>query len=304
MPAPNESAQRLVRARESLEGLSVGDAFGGFYEMATVLPHALKTRTLPSAPWRFTDDTNMALSIFESLRQEGRIDQDKLAASFAEHFDRLRGYGMGARALMNRMRDGANWRDIAGEMFGGGSYGNGGAMRVALLGAYFADDINVVIEQARLSAEVTHAHPEGIAGAIAVAVATAIAWQARQVGERPTRAEFIEGVISYMPESEVRSGLRRARDLVSTEVEHVIGMIGNGYKVSAQDTVPFALWCAGEHLDNYEEAIWLTASGLGDVDTNCAIVGGIVAAYTGSAAIPAEWLQRREPLPEWAFNEE
>jgi ADP-ribosylglycohydrolase len=41
---------------------------------------------------------------------------------------------------------------------------------------------------------------------------------------------------------------------------------------------------------------------LGDIDTNCAMVGGIVANYTGSDGIPAEWLRRREPLPAWAFG--
>jgi ADP-ribosylglycohydrolase len=57
------------------------------------------------------------------------------------------------------------------------------------------------------------------------------------------------------------------------------------------------LFCAGAHLDNYEEAIWMTVSGLGDRDTTCAIVGGIVATYTGADAIPSDWLDSREPLP-------
>ena len=53
--------------------------------------------------------------------------------------------------------------------------------------------------------------------------------------------------------------------------------LGTGRKVSAQDTVPFALWCASQRLGNYEEAFWLTVSELCDVDTTCAMVGGIVA---------------------------
>lgn len=46
-------------------------------------------------------------------------------------------------------------------------------MGVAPLDAYFSDDCNLVVEQATLSAEGTHAHPEGIAEAIAAAVGTA-----------------------------------------------------------------------------------------------------------------------------------
>jgi hypothetical protein len=57
--------------------------------------------------------------------------------------------------------------------------------------------------------------------------------------------------------------------------------------LSAQDTVPFALWCAARHLDDYAEALRLTVSGLGDRDTTCAIVGGIVACFTGEEGIPS-----------------
>ena len=37
--------------------------------------------------------------------------------------------------------------------------------------------------------------------------------------------------------------------------------------------------------------------GFGDVDTTCAITGGIVAARTGVDAVPERWLRRREALP-------
>ena len=53
-------------------------------------------------------------------------------------------------------------------------------------------------------------------------------------------------------------------------------------------------------MENTPEALWTTLSGLGDRDTTCAIVGGIVACRTGVEGIPAEWLAAREPLPEWA----
>ncbi|NJN19783.1 MAG: hypothetical protein HC822_27870 [Oscillochloris sp.] len=61
------------------------------------------------------------------------------------------------------------------------------------------------------------------------------------------------------------------------------------------------MWCAGSFLTDYEAALWHTAGGLGDIDTNCAIVGGIVAAAVGLDGIPAVWRQSREPLPNWPF---
>ncbi len=60
---------------------------------------------------------------------------------------------------------------------------------------------------------------------------------------------------------------------------------------------------AWTRLGDYAEVIWLTVSGGGDIDTNCAIVGGIVVSYTGADAIPAEWRQRSEPLPDWPVAE-
>jgi ADP-ribosylglycohydrolase len=66
--------------------------------------------------------------------------------------------------------------------------------------------------------------------------------------------------------------------------------------VTSPDTVPFTLWCADRHLDNFEEAMWTTVAGLGDRDTTCAIVGGIVALAAGPSSIPLDWLAAREPL--------
>jgi ADP-ribosylglycohydrolase len=77
--------------------------------------------------------------------------------------------------------------------------------------------------------------------------------------------------------------------------------LGNGTAISAQDTAPFAIWCAGCFVEDYPAALWNTASGYGDVDTTCAIVGGIVALRVGWDGIPAAWRALREPLPNWPF---
>lgn len=298
---------RLARARASLEGLSVGDAFGErFFLPPGMFAARIEERFLPPPPWFYTDDTQMALSIFSTLRQYEVIEQERLADSFAERYDPSRGYGPAMHQLLRSIRAGQEWSKAANNQFEGqGSFGNGAAMRAAPLGAFFADDLDAVVEQASRSAVVTHTHPEGIAGCIAVAVAAAWAWRLSQTAAPPSdRAEFLELILPSVPSSEVRRKLRWARDTAAiTSVESAAAMLGNGSQVSAQDTVPFALWCAGEQLNNYKEALWLTVSGSGDMDTTCAIVGGIVALYTGVDAIPAAWRQAREPLPEWPFAE-
>jgi len=298
---------RLERALCSLEGLSVGDAFGEqFFARPGVAEMMVAERAMPRPQWHFTDDTLMALSVVSVLRQHGAVAQDALARSFAARYDFSRGYGPAMHGMLENVRLGVSWSVAARWLFHGqGSFGNGSAMRVAPLGAYFADDLPAVVEQARLSSDVTHAHPEAAAGAIAVAVAAALAWQSRGANAPPPpRAEFLSRILPFVPDSIVREKIRHARDLdPSASVRLAVAALGNGTGVSAQDTAPFALWCAAGHLDNYEEALWLTVSGFGDRDTTCAIVGGIVAAYTGTEGIPAAWRADREPLPAWPFGE-
>lgn len=295
----------LERARWSLEGLSVGDAFGEcYFRFASDVESLIARRAVATAPWLYTDDTEMALSIFSMLREHGTIEQDGLALMFARRMDAQRGYGANTYRLLRQVLSGQHWRFASAAAFEGqGSCGNGAAMRVAPLGAYFADDIEVVVENARRSAEVTHAHTEGIAGAIAVAVAAAYAWQLRSASPIPQGREFLDLILPHVPDSAVRDGIRRARNLPEgSSVRLAATALGTGDRVTAQDTVPFSLWCAAQYLDNFEDAMWLTVSGLGDRDTTCAIVGGIVASHTGLEGIPEEWLRRREPLPEWAIE--
>ncbi len=305
MAVPDSQYTRLKRSYASLEGLSTGDAFGErFFTQTEIALTMIRERALPNPPWYFIDDTNMALSIMSVLRQYGEINQDMLARSFAERYSPMRGYGPAMHGLLEYIRLGKSWKALAEGLFGGtGSYGNGGAMRIAPLGAYFADDIDTVVEQARKATEVTHAHPEAIAGAIAIAVGAAYAWQLRD-SPPPDRKTFLDAILPHVPDSLVRAKIVHARDLApGASVTLAASALGSGNQITAQDTVPFALWCAGGMLNNYEEAIWLTVSGLGDRDTTCAMVGGIVAAYTGADNIPSLWLQYREPLPRWAFKE-
>ena len=301
---PPDHEKRLLRAVVSLEGLSIGDAFGERF-VTGYADELIAARTPPRPPWYFTDDTQMALSIYSFLRQHGGIDQDALATDFSVHYDEDRGYGDAMNRLVPMIYLRGLWRMLTPRLFGGeGSFGNGAAMRVAPVGAYFADDLEAVVAQARLSAEVTHSHPEGIAGAITVAVAAAQAWRLRD-SAAPSRAEFLERVLPLVPPSQVADGLRQARDLPpDTSPQAAARLLGSGYNATAQDTVPFALWCVGEGVSDYEAALWRAVSGLGDCDTNCAIVGGIVALSAGAASVPRAWQQAREPLPRWPFEDE
>ena len=287
----------LARALASLDGLSVGDAFG---ERLFGRPHRIAARAVPDDDaWRWTDDTAMALTIVEALAATGAVDADALATGFARRYEAepWRGYGGTAHSILTEIADGVPWRVAAQAPYGGqGSKGNGSAMRVAPLGAYFAHDLDRAAAAAAVSAAPTHRHREGEAGAIAIAVVAAMAARMAAGAEPASGARLLDEVYQRTPTSLTRDGIELAmRTPMTAPVPQVAARLGNGARVLCEDTVPLCVWLAARHLGAFEEAMWQTASAVGDLDTNCAIVGGILAA--GGAAPPATWLARREPLP-------
>ncbi|MFF8097068.1 ADP-ribosylglycohydrolase family protein [Streptomyces sp. NPDC016675] len=296
MTAHSSPDERLDRALSSLRGLSVGDALGSQFFVPENYP-LLKRRELPPGTWQWTDDTEMACSVVSVLASHGRADQDALALSFAHHHDFDRGYGPAVNRLLRLVREGGDWRELAAALFNGqGSWGNGAAMRIAPLGAWYADDPEQATHQAEISAYPTHQHREAVVGAMAVAAAAALA---ADPGGPPTPHALLDGVIALVPKSAVGAGLRRARDMLDYgDAATVAAVLGCGRRTTAHDTVPFALWSAARALGDYERAFWTTAQVGGDVDTTCAIVGGVVAAEKAGAP-PVEWTARVEALPEW-----
>ncbi len=280
---------RRALATDSLAGLSVGDALGAQCALPGRHP-----ASMPPPPWRWTDDTEEACCLVACL-DEGDFDRDRFADLLGRHHDPSRGYGPGAEVTLRAIRDGLPWPIAAAAAFDGqGSAGNGAAMRAAPLGAWHADSPAHAAAQGVRAAEVTHAHADGIAGGVAVAVAAAAAAAGRLDGHRP---DLLGVVLAHTPGGRVRDGLATARRIGGAG--QAADELGRGARAMAYDTVPFALWVAAHHLDDYPAALDTCVAAGGDVDTTCAIVGGVVAAYTGVAGIPSAWLAAREPLPTW-----
>ncbi|MFD8481757.1 ADP-ribosylglycohydrolase family protein [Kitasatospora sp. NPDC059673] len=298
-PAP---APHTGPAFDALQGLSVGDALGAqFFVPETARAH-FAAGTVPSGPWPWTDDTEMACSVYAAQTERGAIDSYDLTHSFAHRHDFDRGYGPAANRLLRLIREGGDARRLAAELFDGqGSFGNGAAMRVAPLGAAHAEDPAAVVRIAADTAVITHTHPDAVDGTIAVAVAAAHAVRGRTEPLRPE--PFLRAVAALTPYGPVRDGLHQAERLLDrSDAREVAAVLGNGSRTSALDTVPFALWCAARWLDDYPTAVRSAIGAGGDMDTVAAITGGVVAARTGTAGIPAAWLDAREPLPTWAFT--
>jgi len=142
---------------------------------------------------------------------------------------------------------------------------------------------------------VTHTHPEGVAGAIAIAVGAALAWQLKDKSVDEQKRFFFEEILRLTPKSEVQSKILLASHMTTEiPIDDVAKALGNGSLVTAPDTVPFCIWIAAHHLDNFKKALAETIRVGGDCDTNAAIVGGIVALSAGRDSIPPDWINARE----------
>lgn len=290
---------RIALAAKSLLGTSIGDAFGDsfFGETSTLLRH-MEERTVPQSRWEFTDDTVMSIAVYEQLENHCSIHQDELIRQFIKNqkLDEDRGYGATVRRILREVDEGGSWNVIAPMAFDGmGSMGNGAAMRVSTIGAYWFDDLTKVKELARLSAEVTHSNIEAVAGAVAVAIATAIATRNRIESVDINSYDFIEEIVSHLPptdtSSKIAKGLTVSRN---SHPESLAIILGNGSQMLAQDTVPFVIWCAAHYSQNFEEALWRAVSVLGDRDTICAMVGAITIMSANNASVPRAWISQVE----------
>ena len=294
-----ELADRMKYAKCALNGIALGDCFGQtFFVPDEIACQRIKDREILKSPWHFTDDTVMAIGIYRILERYGEINQDELAKVFATNYELDCGT---AHTVLRNIAEGKVWREAASEVFDGmGSMGNGGAMRAAPIGAYFADDLDKVLYHARASAEVTHAHIEGIAGAMAVAAAAALLLNKRLGNYMGDGILFLQNIADTLPESDTKYKILSAVSIPKeSSIEFVVSVLGNGIRLTAQDTVPFCLWCAAYFYTSVEEALWTAVSALGDRDTICAIVGGMVSLVADE--FPQQWYHYMEQPEESVF---
>ena len=155
-----------------------------------------------------------------------------------------------------------------------GSFGNGSAMRVSSA-AWLFNDLETVRSMARLSAEVSHNHPEGIKGAEATASAIFLA---RTGSTKEEIKAYIVDNFGY--------DLSRTCDEIRPGYHHV---------ETCQETVPEAITAFLEG-ESFEDVIRTAVSLGGDCDTLTCIAGSIAEGFYG---IPEELKQEcRNRLPE------
>ena len=247
-------------------GALLGDMIGAPYEF----DRGNKSKEFPlfCENSRFTDDSVMTIAVAEALLNSRFLDDDSIRAALIKSMRKWgkkypdAGYG---RKFLCWLRE----KDPKPY----GSCGNGSAMRVSAAGWLF-DTLEETREKARLTAEVTHDHPEGIKGAEATSSAIFLARTGRSKEEI---RDYIVQEFGY--------DLSRTCDQIRPSYYH---------NESCQKTVPEAITAFLEGTD-FEDVIRTAVSLGGDCDTLTCIAGSIAEAFYGVPAILKAECRRRLP---------
>jgi ADP-ribosylglycohydrolase len=250
-------------------GAIIGDILGSSYEFEeikfdNVSPH---TKSLYDIPLcidsdHFTDDTVLTLAVMDWLLHDIKkdyYDDEALKTSLAKRFvqwtgfyrDREIAYGLSYLDFFYRA-------ELIQEYIPQNSCGNGSAMRVSPVGWFF-DTMEETLRFAKLSADVTHNHPEGQKGAMCIAAAVFLARHGKSKYEI---RDYLTRAFGYSKLNKSVLDLRKYYERVCT----------------CQDTVPESVVCFLES-DDYESAIRLAISFGGDTDTMAAMSGSIAEAF-------------------------
>lgn len=247
-------------------GALLGDMIGAPYEF----DRGNKSKEFPlfCENSRFTDDSVMTIAVAEALLDSRFLDDDSIRAALIKSMRKWgkkypdAGYG---RKFLCWLRE----KDPKPY----GSCGNGSAMRVSAAGWLF-DTLEETREKARLTAEVTHDHPEGIKGAEATSGAIFLVRTGRSKEEI---RDYIVQEFGY--------DLSRTCDQIRPSYYH---------NESCQKTVPEAITAFLEGTD-FEDVIRTAVSLGGDCDTLTCIAGSIAEAFYGVPAILKAECRRRLP---------
>ncbi|MDP2605068.1 MAG: ADP-ribosylglycohydrolase family protein [Deltaproteobacteria bacterium] len=286
--------------RGALLGVAVGDSLGAPFEGSPGLADPLSLPRADKEPGqlRYTDDTHMTLGVADSLVTKQGFDGAHMAETFARNYEEepWRGYGAGPPQVFHLLRRGIPWNEAGRMLFGGsGSYGNGAAMRVTPIALAYYENTADMLEAARESASITHAHKLGIEGAALQAIAVTLLL--REPPElRVSGSALTEVLITHANDAGASiyvDKLRSVKELLPKAPPfEVVSRVGHG--IEAYEAVPAALYCFLKHSTSFSEAVRLAIRLGGDTDTIASMTGALSGAYLGESAIPSNWLRGLE----------
>jgi ADP-ribosyl-[dinitrogen reductase] hydrolase len=263
-------------------GAAAGDALGMPLEFDPPRPESYMVREMGVGrlpPGTFTDDTEMALALAESLLWACPLEPEDLARRFvAWHRAGPYDIGLHTRSVLARVAAGTPW-DLAVEAQQAEnpeSAGNGSLMRAWPVALAYWDDLNELLSESRLQSRITHPHPECES---ACAFSNATIYFLMQGAEKSEAvAEAVRA--SILPEAlqaTIEAAPLRSRDQLAN----------SGW---VRHTLESAIWGLMT-TDSFEEAVIQVVNLGRDADTAGAVVGALAGAVYGLSGIPARWQQ-------------
>ncbi|XP_008201508.1 ADP-ribosylhydrolase ARH3 isoform X1 [Tribolium castaneum] len=312
--------------RGSLLGSLLGDCLGSPFEGDVITPgeklviqkyfDKLETPDLKGPKRCYTDDTAMMKEVAKTLIDKPEIDYKHMAKLFVKEYfsEPHRGYGQNVVEVFNKLRK-TKFEDIykpAKEQFNGsGSFGNGGAMRIAPVALYFHDNYDAMINVAKQSTEITHTNSLGVHGAVlqCIAVHQALSHDPKTA---ITPKDFCDELTKKIKvvESENDDGLglhdQNPYEDKLNFVNYFLGIkcheeldeevaqnLGNS--IAAYDSVPTAIYSFMRAVQNdiptvntdnlFRRTIQYAITLGGDTDTIACMAGAMAGAYLGEEAI-------------------
>ena len=274
------------RALGAFLGLAVGDALGTTLEFSARDSRPWHTEMTGGGPFRlppgvWTDDTQMALALADSLVSVGGLDEHDLMTRFVrwwrhgEYSPTGRCFDIGNTTMTALARFERTGNPIAGDPDPHAA-GNGSLMRLSPVAIFHRQEPEKAVEAARRQSATTHAAPECLEACAFFAglLVRAIHGEPRDSVLAPSQWPD-GGAVGEIAAGGWRS---KRRDQIRS----------SGYVIHSLEA---ALWAVG-NADSFEEAV-VTAVNLGeDADTVGAITGQLAGALWGASAIPERWMSK------------
>jgi ADP-ribosyl-[dinitrogen reductase] hydrolase len=268
------------RARGCAVGAAVGDALGmplefGPRQPAGRLVRDMRAGRIPAGT--FTDDTEMALALADSLLAHCPLDGDDLAHRFvAWHRAGPDDVGIHTSTVLSGIAAGRPWQQVveAVQRRNPDSAGNGSVMRCWPVALARWENLDRLLADSRLQSRVTHPHPECVAG-----------------------SKFVNATIFHLlhqipPAEAVGRALADVqlppplRAVVEAAPERPRQALNNSGWV--RHTLESAVWGLLT-TDSFEEAVVQVVNLGNDADTAGTVVGALAGAAYGLEAIPTRW---------------
>ena len=251
---------------------------------------------------RYTDDTAMMIGVAESLIKKKGFNQKDMVRTFIKNYEAepWRGYGFGPPLIFKMIQSDWSMDEVDQELYPGGSFGNGSAMRIAPVGLFYYDNPKQLRTIAYESSRITHSHVLGMEGAALQAYAVALAVKTEP--EQYDKYKFLKKLNDFIKVELYIEKLKKMKALLkeSARKSRVIKELGN--TIEAFNSVPISIYSFLVSAD-FESALEYALSLGGDRDTISAMTGAIAGACYGIENIPKKWkntLENREYIEKLA----